>query len=188
MNGKIEIILVADGDNNARRAVEAAGRQIGARVISRSAGNPTPILPAQAAALVRQAAHGPVVVMADDSGHPRAGEGEQIILELMRQPDMRVLGLLVPAISDKLNACPIRVDCAVTADGNVVASGVDKAGRPTGEKLVFSDTVYALRGKKLPFPVVGIGDIGKMDGKDDYTIGAPVTTRALQEIIRRAEQ
>ena len=180
------VILVADGDNNARRAVEAAAKNIGARVISRSGGNPTPILPDEAVRLIRQAAHGPVVVMADDSGHPRAGEGEQIILKVMRQPDMRVLGLLVPAISDRLNACAIAVDCSVTADGQVVDSGVDKAGRPTGGHTVFSDTVYALRGKKLPFPVVGIGDIGKMDGRDGADIGAPVTTRALQEILRRA--
>lgn len=184
----MDVIVVADGDNNARRAVEAAGQKVGARVISSSGGNPTAISPAQAVSLIRQAAHGPVVVMADDSGHPRAGEGEQLILEILRQPDMRVLGLLVPAISDKLNACAIRVDCSVTADGSVIDGGVDKAGQPTGRHVVYSDTVYALRNRKLPFPVVGIGDIGKMHWKDDYKIGAPVTTRALKEIIKRSGQ
>ena len=181
-----DVILVADGDNNARRAVEAAAKAIGARVISRSGGNPTAISPEEAIALIREAAHGPVVVMADDSGHPRAGEGEQVILEILRQPDMRVLGLLVPAISDRLNACAIAVDCSVTADGCVINGGVDKEGRPTGERVVLSDTVYALRNKTLPFPVVGIGDIGKMHWKDDYKISAPVTRRALEEILRRS--
>lgn len=179
------VILVADGDNNARRAVEAAAKKVGARVISRSAGNPTAILPDEAVALVRQAAGGLAVVMADDSGHPRAGEGEQVILAMLEQPDIRVLGLLVPAVSDSLNACPIQVDCSVTAGGRVVEGGVDKEGRPTGKPVVYSDTVYALRNQRLPFPVVGIGDIGKMGWRDDFKIGAPVTTRALQEVLRR---
>lgn len=182
------VILVADGDNNARRAVEAAAKNIGARVISRSAGNPTAISPEEAVALVHRAAGDPVVVMADDSGHPRAGEGERVILAMLEQPDIRVLGLLVPAISDSLNACPIRVDCSVTAAGKVVDSGVDKEGRPTEEPVVYSDTVYALRGKHLAFPVVGIGDIGKMDDRDSFKMGAPVTTRALEEILRRSEK
>ena len=34
--------------------------------------------------------------------------------------------------------------------------------------------------------VVGIGDIGKMNGADDYHYGAKVTTRALLEIINRS--
>jgi stage V sporulation protein AE len=34
--------------------------------------------------------------------------------------------------------------------------------------------------------VVGIGDIGKMDGSDDPDRGAPLTTRALKEILSRS--
>ncbi len=33
--------------------------------------------------------------------------------------------------------------------------------------------------------IVGIGDIGKMDGKDDCEIGAPIITKAMEEIINR---
>jgi stage V sporulation protein AE len=34
--------------------------------------------------------------------------------------------------------------------------------------------------------VIGIGDIGKMDGADDVKKGAPLTTKALRTIMERS--
>jgi len=40
---------------------------------------------------------------------------------------------------------------------------------------------------RLNIPVVvGIGDIGKMDGADDPDRGSPLTTKALREIMDRS--
>jgi stage V sporulation protein AE len=33
---------------------------------------------------------------------------------------------------------------------------------------------------------VGIGDIGKMAGKDSYEIGAPITKKAIEIILERS--
>ncbi|MCL6445215.1 MAG: stage V sporulation protein AE, partial [Alicyclobacillus sp.] len=47
------------------------------------------------------------------------------------------------------------------------------------------DTVEII--DSLHFPIViGIGDIGKMDGADEVEKGAPVTTMALQTIMDRS--
>lgn len=40
---------------------------------------------------------------------------------------------------------------------------------------------------KIKVPVViGIGDSGKMNGKDGCDIGAPIITKAMREIINRS--
>ena len=35
-----------------------------------------------------------------------------------------------------------------------------------------------------PHIVIGIGDPGKMDGFDDVEIGAPIVTKAMEEIMK----
>ena len=43
MSAKRRVILITDGDQVARRAVEKVAAEVGCRVISRSSGNPTPL-------------------------------------------------------------------------------------------------------------------------------------------------
>ncbi|MEH7515810.1 stage V sporulation protein AE, partial [Gottfriedia acidiceleris] len=38
----------------------------------------------------------------------------------------------------------------------------------------------------IPF-ILGIGDIGKMGGRDDIEIGSPITRKAIEYILERSE-
>ena len=50
---------------------------------------------------------------------------------------------------------------------------------------MYGDTVYCLDELDVPI-VVGIGDIGKMAGKDDYESGSPITKQAVELILERS--
>ena len=41
-----------------------------------------------------------------------------------------------------------------------------------------------IRDRDIPL-VVGIGDVGKMKRKDDICIGAPITRKAIEEILQK---
>ncbi|GAB6156946.1 stage V sporulation protein SpoVABEA [Desulfotomaculum varum] len=185
MNQKRNVILVTDGDLAARRALEAAAKNIGARCISMSAGNPTRLNGQQLLELIKTVPHDPVIVMFDDKGTPGEGQGEQAMLEIYNCPDINVLGVLAVASNSQCHE-EVRVDVSVTADGEVVQEAVTKEGKAArGKELLQGDTVGIIN--RLTFPVVvGIGDVGKMQGADDYHLGSPVTTKALQEIIKRS--
>ncbi|MEW5952893.1 MAG: stage V sporulation protein AE [Bacillota bacterium] len=183
---KRKVILVTDGDMVARGAVQQAAANVGARCISQSAGNPTPLSGEELVNLVKQAVCDPVVIMLDDRGSPGAGRGERALAVIARHPDIEVLGVLAVA-SNTCGAEGVEVDESVTCTGSVVRAPVDKLGEiknGAGGKLN-GDTVDVLNDLSIPV-VVGIGDIGKMDGADDITAGAPLTTRALREIIDRS--
>ncbi|OAT86455.1 stage V sporulation protein AE [Desulfotomaculum copahuensis] len=184
---RCRVILVTDGDAVARQAVEVASRNVGARCISLSAGNPTILSGPDLVALIKRAPHDPVVVMLDDRGATGAGPGERALEYICRHPDIQVLGVVAVA-SNTTGARGVRVDESVTRTGNLVPGAVDKFGaaRRPGRKL-HGDTVEILN--RLPVPLtVGLGDVGKMLGADDYRCGAPVTARALQEILNRSER
>ncbi|WP_278294242.1 stage V sporulation protein AE [Caloranaerobacter azorensis] len=182
---KRKVILVTDGDANARRAVEMAATRIGGRCISRSAGNPTPLSGEEIIELVKTAKYDPVIVMVDDKGNPRQGQGEQVIEEILKSDEIEVLGVIAVA-SNTEGVNGVAVDFSINSDGERVERAVNKCGRETNSKVLYGDTVDILNKYRVPV-IVGIGDIGKMNGKDDSKIGAPVLTRAIEEILKIAE-
>ena len=188
-NKKKRVILVTDGDRAAQKAVETAARNIGARCISASGGNPTPLNGDKLVELVKQAEHDPVVVMFDDKGSSREGKGEKALEYVAKHPELEIIGVVAVASNTEW-AGAAKVDCSITKDKEVIKGQVDKYGRTVSTKnIVRGDTVdilNGLKGKQVPY-VVGVGDIGKMDGSDDPFHGAEITTKALKIIIERWE-
>lgn len=184
MSKATNIIVVTDGDRVAQRAVETAAHNIGARCISASAGNPTLLDGEQLVHLIKQAAHEPVVVMFDDKGENGPGKGESALSYLARHPDIKILGALAVASNTEATE-GAHVNVSIDCRGKMVNGPVDKLGNSCPGEALHGDTVEVLDELNLPV-VIGIGDIGKMDFADDYEIGAPLTTKALREIIKRS--
>lgn len=182
--GKRNVILVTDGDLIARRALEVAAKNVGARCISMSAGNPTRLSGERLVELIKSAAHDPVVVMFDDKGIEGQGPGETALLEVCNDPGINILGVLAVA-SNSVTCDGVQVDVSVTQTGQTVKGPVNKFGKATRRGMLQGDTVEIINDLGVPV-VVGIGDVGKMNGADDYHYGAQVTTRALLEILNRS--
>lgn len=182
-NGKRKVILVTDGDRIAKGAVEMAARNIGARCISRSAGNPTTRSGEELVELIKTAPRDPVVVMLDDRGFNGMGRGEKAMAYIARHQDIQVLGVLAVA-SNTEKVCGCRVNASVSSSGRVIEGPVDKCGRPK-QNLLEGDTVEVVDSLNIPL-VIGIGDIGKMDGADEVEKGAPLTTKAFKTILDRS--
>lgn len=176
-----KVIVVTDGDDLSRRALQMAARQIPARVISRSAGNPTKLTAPQLVDYVKRAKYDPVIVMFDDNGDRGVSVGEQALFDLVAHPDVEVIGALAVASNTSL-VQGIEVDFSIDCTGRRVESGVNKDGIAIGSDKVFGDTVDVLRRLRVPV-VVGIGDIGKMGGRDSPERASPITTAALRAIV-----
>ncbi|WP_425446067.1 stage V sporulation protein AE [Dethiothermospora halolimnae] len=183
---KRKIILVTDGDNVARKAVEIATKNVGGRCISKSAGNPTPITGDKIVNLIKVAKYDPVVIMVDDIGDPGKGKGERALELIINDPDMEVLGVIAVA-SNTEGVEGIKVDFSIDNRGKVINKAVNKVGKETNDDILYGDTVDALNDFDLPI-VVGIGDPGKMKGRDDCHKGAPILTKALKELLSRSEK
>ncbi|MFZ5647761.1 MAG: stage V sporulation protein AE [Bacillota bacterium] len=183
---KRKVILVTDGDMVAKRAVEAASHEIGARCISCSAGNPTRLSGEQLVSLIKTTPHDPVVVMLDDKGYHGQGKGERALEHLATHPEIEVLGVLAVASNTEFTGA-VDVDCSITSSGQISAMAVNKSGQVKEDLTTHltGDTVENLDRLNIPV-IVGIGDIGKMYGADDPDRGAPVTTKALKEILNRS--
>lgn len=188
-NKKTRVILVTDGDRAAQKAVETATGNISGRCISASGGNPTPLTGKEIVELIKQAKHDPVVVMFDDKGSDHEGKGEKALEFVARYPELEVIGVVAVA-SNTNRTSGADVDCSITKSKEVIKGQVDKYGNSVSvNSIVRGDTVdvlNGLKGKQVPY-VVGVGDIGKMDGKDDPLAGAEITTKALKMIIERWE-
>lgn len=184
---KKKLILVTDGDNAAKMAVEEAARNLNIRCISRSATlkDQRPATGDQLVSLINQAQGEVVLVMFDDLGNSNTGRGEKELERIASHPDFEILGALAVA-SNTLGTDGVKVDFSINQNCVVVSRPVDKSGMPEklGHRRVEGDTIDILNQLDLPV-VVGIGDLGKMDGADWATYGAPVTTRAVEEILRR---
>lgn len=181
---KPRVILVTDGDRIARKAVEQAVTNIGGRTISASAGNPTPLTGERLVELIKRAKHDPVVVMVDDRGSCHKGKGEKVLQYVANHPDLEIMGVLaVASNTDMIDGVP--VDYAVTKRKEIIEGQVDKSGEQvSGEKIILGDTVDVLNELQERIPIiVGIGDIGKMDGMDNPLKGAQITSKALNLII-----
>lgn len=178
------IILVTDGDDIARAAVETAAKNIGARCIAASAGNPTPITGEELKEYILRAPADPVVVMVDDRGQKGKGRGEAVVEYLLQTPEIQVLG--IAAVSSQGRGCDyVQVDSSVARDGKVHDAAVDKDGYLKEDHRICGDTLSVLQGRK-DLVVIGMGDPGKMDFRDEVAQGAPITTRTLEEIVLRS--
>ncbi|MTV49297.1 stage V sporulation protein AE [Heliobacillus mobilis] len=184
---KRRVIVITDGDHVAKKAIEIATRNIGGRCISLSAGNPTPLSGKIIAKKILSTPHDPVVVMVDDRGVVGMGAGEQALQELTEDPRIQVIGAVAVA-SNTIGAEGVEVHASIDRHGRVWSGPVDKNGypEPEGHRYLEGDTVETLSNLSVPV-IVGTGDIGKMQGADHVRFGAPITTKALREILRRAE-
>ncbi|MCX7843678.1 MAG: stage V sporulation protein AE [Clostridia bacterium] len=181
---KRKVILVTDGDKVARKAVEIAAANIGGRCISASAGNPTRLTGEEIVNLVKKAHNDPVVVMVDDRGVKGVGKGEEAMSFILKDESLDVLGVV--AVSSNGEDCNgLKVSCSITQDGRIVDKAVDKYGVETHADVICGDTLSILKGKK-DLTIVGIGDPGKMDFMDEISKGAPITTMALKEVLKRS--
>ena len=183
--GKKKVILITDGDQIARQAVEEATRRIGGRCISASAGNPTRLTGSQTVELIKSTPYDPVVVMVDDRGSGKKGKGEKVLEYVVKHPDLEVMGVVAVA-SNTESIDGTKVNCTVTREKQVLTCQVDKEGQVISSlPIIMGDTVDVLNelDQEVPF-VVGIGDIGKMEGQDNPEEGAQITTKALELILK----
>ncbi|WP_286207974.1 stage V sporulation protein AE [Clostridium caldaquaticum] len=176
------VIIVTDGDDIAKEAVEEAAKNIGGRCISLSAGNPTVLSGERIAELIKIAEYDPVIVMVDDRGDIGMGDGEKAMYKIMQDKDIELLGIIAVA-SNTARANGVIVDCSIDKFGNVISKAVDKYGNKKNNRLLKGDTVNILSNADIKY-IVGIGDPGKMDGRDNITIGAPIITKAMEEILK----
>lgn len=185
MGKRKRVIIITDGDDYARKAVEIVAQEIGGCCISMSHGNPTVLSGKEIVNLILKASKEPILVMFDDSGIVGEGYGEQALSYVANHSEIEVLGVL--AVAAKTNQAEwTRIDVSVDRRGELTPYGVDKNGEPELEiGRLYGDTVYSL--DKLHIPVVvGIGDVGKMSGLDSYEIGAPITRKAVELILERS--
>lgn len=180
---KRKVILITDGDRIAKKAIETAVQNVGARCISCSAGNPTTKSGQELVDLIKTAPIDPVVVMLDDRGYNGMGRGETAMAYIVNHPEIEILGVLAVA-SNTENVSGCEVDLSINRNGNLIEGPVDKMGWPT-QSLLEGDTVEVINKLNIPL-VIGIGDIGKMDGVDEAERGSPLTTRALKTILERS--
>lgn len=185
MAEKRNVILITDGDDYARRAVERVAADVGGRCISHSHGNPSVLSGPSLVKLIKTAANDSVLVMFDDSGFLGEGAGEQALKYVAKHEDINVLGVI--AVASKTHMAEwSKVDFCIDRDGELTPYGVDKHGLPELEPgRINGDTVYCLDKLDVPL-IIGIGDIGKMARRDHYERGAPITKKAVEIILERS--
>ena len=179
-----KIIIITDGDNVAKRSVEHCAREIGGRCISLSAGNPSNIDSDTLISYIKEAPLEPVLVMVDDKGSRGYGRGEENLIHLLLSEDIEVLGIVAVA-SNTFSGSPIKVDVSVTKNLKISDKAVDKYGNEQNDKNFYGDTINVIEQFKARPIIVGIGDVGKMHGKDDISLGSPVLMKALNYILDR---
>ncbi|WP_160721456.1 stage V sporulation protein AE [Bacillus sp. USDA818B3_A] len=179
------VILITDGDEYAKRAVEHVAKEIGGRCITSSYGNPSKLTGPELVRLIKKAPHDPVLVMFDDSGIVGEGVGEAALKYVATHKDIEVLGAIAVAARSRDEEWS-RVDVSIDRDGVLTPYGVDKYGIQELEiGRINGDTVYCLDELNLPI-IVGVGDIGKMARHDSYKFGAPITKKAVELILERS--
>lgn len=186
MGEKRDIVIITDGDDVAKKAIEEVAKNVGGRCISRSAGNPTPLSGSQIIEEIKKAKYDPVLVMFDDNGNGEQGDGETALEFVANHSAVNVLGIVAVASNTPM-VDGVDVDLSVNLNGETVNHAVDKDGHPQVNQPphIFGDTVDVLQRIDAPL-VVGIGDIGKMHGRDHYIHGAPITTKAVEIILERS--
>lgn len=189
MTKKVRVILITDGDRVAQKVIEKLAYDLDLRCLSASAGNPTPISGKKIVDLLKTVPKDPVLVMFDDKGEPEKGEGELAMEYVANHPDIEVLGAIAVA-SNTTDNYGAEVDVCISKEGSMVHVPIDKKGEERhsafleDDTIIKGDTVDVINELDIPV-VIGIGDIGKMRRKDDICCGAPVTRRAIEEILKR---
>jgi stage V sporulation protein AE len=179
------VILFTDGDLYARKAVEYVAGKIGGRCISQSSGNPTRLSGARIVEMIKETPYDPVFVMVDDCGFQGEGPGEKAMRHIASDRDIEVLGAVAVA-SNTNHKEWTRVDVSIDRYGELTGQGVDKHGVSDIEAgRIDGDTVYVLDELQIPI-IVGVGDIGKMDGQDTVEKGCPITFQAVKLIMERS--
>ncbi|SDD37333.1 stage V sporulation protein AE [Sporomusa acidovorans] len=187
---KIRVILVTDGDKVAQQAVETIASSLRLRCISASAGNPTPISGKKIVELLKTVPYDPVLVMFDDKGRCEKAAGERALEYVANHPDIEVLGAIAVA-SNTTGITGVHADACIDCQGHVIDMSVDKKGEIKNNNncdckpVITGDTVDVLNDVNIPV-IIGVGDIGKMDKHDDLSRGAPITKRAIEEILKRS--
>lgn len=181
--------MVTDGDCKARDAVEIAASNIGARCISiTGCHQPGDAYwdPEDVEELVLSTPRDPVVVLVDDEGEAGEGRGERVLRHLAQSDKIAILGVVAVA-SDLEAKNGAHVAASISQDGKLIATPVDKHGRPVGQagEPIRGDTVENLDRLQIPL-VIGLGDPGKMNLADDAKRGAPITTKALESILKQS--
>lgn len=183
---KVRVILITDGDRVAQHVIEEIGTSLGLRCISASAGNPTPISGEKIVQLLKTVPHDPVLVMFDDRGCRHKGQGEIAMEYVASHPDIEVLGAVAVASNTECKQGVV-ADVCISCHGEFIESPVDKGGeiKKGQAAIVKGDTVDVLNDLDVPV-IVGVGDIGKMDKADDIRRGAPITRKAIEEVLKRS--
>ena len=174
---------MTDGDSIAQEAVIQACKNEGLYAMLSSGGNPTPLSGERLSWEIKQAPYDPVVVMLDDRGKIGPGKGERALEHLLQDKDLEILGVIAVASNTKL-ARGVNVDESVDCHGHIVKRPVDKNGipEPAGHHRLEGDTAEILS-RHPEIKVVGVGDLGKMQGKDSPSHGAMITTKCLRELL-----
>ncbi|MEJ8544940.1 stage V sporulation protein AE [Brevibacillus borstelensis] len=181
-----KVILITDGDHVAQKVVETIARKIGGRAISLSAGNPTSLSGSQMVELIQMTPQDPVLIMFDDNGDRGRGRGEQALEYVVNHPGIEVLGAIAVASNTKwVKGATVKV--SVDNLGRIVNEAVDKHGFAETElgNRIYGDTVDILNKLKVP-NIIGVGDIGKMQGRDSLRNGCPITMAAVNWILERS--
>ncbi|MDQ0197433.1 stage V sporulation protein AE [Neobacillus ginsengisoli] len=185
MSIRRRVILITDGDEYAKRAVEHVAHEVGGRCISMSQGNPSVLTGPAIIQLIKKTPYDPVLVMFDDSGLLGEGAGEKALKFVATHKEIEVLGIIAVASKTRM-AEWTKVNVSIDRDGELTPYGVDKFGIPELEiGRLNGDTVYCLDELDVPL-IVGIGDIGKMAKRDHYENGSPITRKAVELILERS--
>ncbi|WP_108672313.1 stage V sporulation protein AE [Peribacillus acanthi] len=185
MKTRRKVILITDGDEYARHAVEHVAKEIGGRCITMSHGNPSSRSGKELVRMIKMTPYDPVLVMFDDSGFIGEGSGEKALMYVATHRDIEVLGIIAVASKTRRREWT-KVDICIDRDGNLTPYGVDKFGNPELEiGRITGDTVYCLDQLNVPL-IVGVGDIGKMGRNDSSKTGSPITKLAVQIILERS--
>jgi stage V sporulation protein AE len=187
MEKKRKVILVTDGDEYALRAVQFVADKIGGRCISGSQGNPSLLSGQKLVNLILQTPYDPVFVLFDDCGYIGEGAGERALIHVANHKQIDVIGVIAVASNSHQDEWT-KVDVSVDRFGELTEFGIDKNGLQELEiGRINGDTVYCLDQLDVPV-IIGIGDIGKMAGRDDVSKGCPITTKAVEIILERNER
>ncbi|WP_456278451.1 stage V sporulation protein AE [Bacillus sp. AK128] len=185
MEQKRRVILVTDGDEYAHKAVQHAAAQFGGRCISQSQGNPSLLTGQKLVQLILKTPYDPVFVLFDDCGYIGEGAGERALLYVANHQQIDVLGVIAVASKSHHDEWA-KVDVCIDRFGELTEFGIDKYGlKELDIGRINGDTVYCLDQLEVPIKV-GVGDIGKMAGKDDLKKGCPITLKAVEIILERS--
>ncbi|MFZ3588567.1 stage V sporulation protein AE [Bacillus sp. DJP31] len=185
MEKKRQVILVTDGDEYALKAVKLAAKRVRGRCISQSQGNPSLLTGKSLVNLILRTPNDPVFVLFDDCGYIGEGAGERALLYVAKHEKIDVLGVIAVA-SNSHQVEWAKVDVCIDRFGELTEFGIDKYGLQELEVgRINGDTVYCLDQLDVPV-IIGIGDIGKMAGRDDLRVGCPITMKAVEIILERS--